>query len=161
MNTEFIKTYHLIKNDILRLAFSYTRNISDAEDITQEVFTKLYENFNDFEDIEYIKKWCIKVTINKCKNLFLSSWNKKVSFFTDNNENKIPDIDNITKENTEVLDTLLNMPKKYRIVLVLYYYEEYKIKEISEILKISESTIQTRLQRGREQLKKLLMGVKK
>ncbi len=160
MKTDFTKIYHLIKNDILRLAFSYTRNISDAEDISQEVFTKLYENFNDFEDTEYIKKWCIKVTVNKCKNLFLSSWNKKVLFFTDNNENKIPDINN-SKENNEVLNILLKMPKKYRIVLVLYYYEEYKIKEISEILKISESTIQTRLQRGREQLKKLLMGVRK
>lgn len=161
MKTDFIKTYHLIKNDILRLAFSYTRNISDAEDITQEVFTKLYENFNDFENIEYIKKWCIKVTVNKCKNLFLSSWNKKVTFFTDNNENKIPDTSNNLKEDNEVLDILLKMPKKYRIVLVLYYYEEYKIKEISEFLKISESTIQTRLQRGREQLKKLLMEVRK
>ncbi len=161
MKTDFTKIYHLIKNDILRLAFSYTKNISDAEDISQEVFTKLYENFNDFEDTEYIKKWCIKVTVNKCKNLFLSSWNKKVLFFTDNNENKIPDINSNSKEDNEVLNILLKMSKKYRIVLVLYYYEEYKIKEISEILKINESTIQTRLQRGREQLKKLLMGVRK
>ena len=54
MDNEFIRIYHVYKNDILRLAFSYTKNLSDAEDITQEVFIKLYDDFNKFSDEEYI-----------------------------------------------------------------------------------------------------------
>ena len=74
MDIEFQRIYNLIKNDIIRLAYAYTKNISDSEDITQEVFIKLYENMNKFinETDENVKKWCIKVTVNKCKNLFIS-----------------------------------------------------------------------------------------
>ncbi len=154
MDTQFIEIYNLLKNDILRLAFSFTRNLSDAEDVTQEVFIKLYDNFSKFNDIEHIKKWCIKVTINKCKNLFLSAWKKKISFLTAKEENQV--YQNPIEDSNNILDALLRLPKKYRILIVLYYYEGFKVKEISTILNTNESTIRTRLQRAKNQLKNIL-----
>lgn len=154
MDTEFIKIYHLLKNDILRIAYSYTKDLTESEDITQEVFVKLYEHFADFNDDEHIKRWCIKVTINKCKNLFLSSWKKKITFLAEGEENKIPQKEN-NKENN-LLESLMKLPQKYRILILLHYYEEYKIKDIANILNIKESTVQTRMQRARNQLEKIL-----
>ena len=80
MDTRFKEIYHTIKNDILRLAYSYTYDLADAEDIVQEVFIKLYENLPKLTDDEYLKKWCMRVTINKCKNFFLSSWKKNKDY---------------------------------------------------------------------------------
>ena len=143
-----------MKNDILRLAYSYTHDLADAEDIVQEVFIKLYENLPKLTDDEYLKKWCMRVTINKCKNLFLSSWKKKIRIITEKDENKI--YENSSDTTDEVLNALFSLPKNYRVLIVLYYYEGYKIKEISKILKVNESTIKTRLQRARERLEKIL-----
>ena len=154
MNTDFIKIYHLLKNDILRLAFSYTKNISDAEDITQEVFIKLYENFSKFKTEEHLKKWCIKVTINKCKNLFLSSWKKKICYLNEKNENK--NYTNFPVKKDEVLNAILELPPKYRIIIILYYYNGYKIHEIAELLKMKETTIKTRLKRAKSKLEQVL-----
>ena len=154
MDTRFKEIYHTMKNDILRLAYSYTHDLADAEDIVQDVFIKLYENLPKLTDDEYLKKWCMRVTINKCKNLFLSSWKKKIRIITEKDENKI--YENNSDTTDEVLNALFSLPKNYRVLIVLYYYEGYKIKEISKILKVNESTIKTRLQRARERLEKIL-----
>lgn len=155
MDIEFQRIYNLIKNDIIRLAYAYTKNISDSEDITQEVFIKLYENMNKFinETDENVKKWCIKVTVNKCKNLFISSWKKKVRLLFEFNDNKLS---NNRQINEDLNDFLFRLPDKYRIVLVLYFYEGYKIQEIATILNKKESTIKQHLKRGKEQLEKIL-----
>lgn len=154
MDEEYIRLFNLFKNDMYRLAFSYTKNYSDSDDIVQSVFIKLYKNFNKFDDDTSIKKWLTKVTINECKNLFLSAWKKKVFPITDNEEN----ITTYKKQSTSYIDSLFQLPKKYRIVLFLFYYEDYKIKEISEILNLNESTVKTRLSRARSLLKEVLKG---
>lgn len=156
MDIQFQRIYDLIKNDVIRLAYAYTKNLPDSEDITQEVFIKLYENMNKFinETDENVKKWCIKVTVNKCKNLYVSSWKKKIRLFFEFNDNKFS---NNRQINEDLNDYLFRLPDKYRIVLVLYFYEGYKIQEIATILNLNESTIKQQLKRGKEQLEKLLM----
>ena len=154
MDKEFIDIFNNYKNDIYRLVYSYTKNTYDADDITQNVFIKLYNNFNQFKDEVHIKKWLITVAINESKNLFLSAWKKKIYPMTKSIENSLA----TNLENDEVLDTVLSLPKKYRIVIHLYYYEGYKVGEIANILKEKETTIQTRLSRAREKLKEILKG---
>ena len=152
MDDKFVKVFNLYKNDIYRLSYSYTKNISDSDDIVQNVFIKLYKKQELLtKKEEEIKKWLIRITINESKTILLSSWKKKITSLTDKEENIKSEI-----TSNEILDAVLQLPKKYRIVTFLYYYENYKIKEISEILKISETNIQTRLQRARKQLKEIL-----
>lgn len=154
MDKEFVEIFKLFKNDVFRLAFSYTKNIADTEDITQEVFVKLYNNFYLFKNEKYLKKWLMRVTINQCKTLFLSAWKRKILPMTDQEENTFYETSEI--ENNEILDSILKLPKKYRLVIHLYYYEDYKISEIAGILNIKETTIQTQLSRARSLLKDLL-----
>ena len=154
MDEEYTRIFNLFKNDVYRLAFSYTKNYLESDDIVQSVFIKLYKNFDKFEDDICIKKWLIKVTINECKTLFLSAWKRKIFSITDKEENVAID----KQKDSNLIDSLFQLPKKYRIVLFLFYYEDYKIKEIAEILNIKESTIKTRLSRGRTLLKDVLKG---
>lgn len=154
MNEEYIRIFNLFKNDVYRLAFSYTKNYFETDDIVQSVFIKLYKNFDKFEDDICIKKWLTRVTINECKTLFLSAWKRKIFPITDKEENVAID----KPKDTNLIDSLFQLPKKYRMVLFLFYYEDYKIKEIAEILNVKESTIKTRLSRGRSLLKDVLKG---
>ena len=134
---------------VSKTAFSYLKNVTDSEDITQEVFLTLMEHEGEFENDEHLKAWLIRVTINKCKNYLKSSWFKSRNPI-------LGDIAYLPKEESEVLSAVLSLKVRYRIPIHLYYYEGYSIKEISNILEIPESTVGTRLARARKILKKSL-----
>lgn len=153
MDDKFLKIFNMYKNDVYRFAYSYTKNLSDADDVTQNVFIKLYKNSNVLmQDDINIKKWLIKVTLNECKTLFLSFWQKKITSISEKEENTLYKCE----ADDEMLDIILKLPKKWRIVIFLYYYDGYKINEIAEMLLMSETNIQTILYRARNQLKEIL-----
>lgn len=154
INKKFLDLYNLYSNDVLRLAFSFTKNIFEAEDIVQSVFIKLYQELKKDYDKDIVKKWLLKVTANECKNSFKIAWRKKVVLQDEVLQNEV-DLRE-TLKNDEVSEALLKLPVKYRNIIYLYYYEGYKIDEISEILNLKSSNIKTLLSRGREKMKKLL-----
>ena len=153
MDDKFIRIFNLYKNDIFRLAYSYTKNISDSDDVTQNTFIKLYNHNEILDNVDQnIKKWLVRITINECKNFLLSSWKKRIIAFTEKEENTI----SIKLPNDDLLEAILELPKKYRTIIFLYYYENYRIKEIAEILNISVTNVQTILSRARKKLKEFL-----
>ena len=153
MDDNFIRIFNLYKNDVYRLVYSYTKNVFDSNDITQNVFIKLYKHSEILEGNDLnIKKWLIKVASNECKSLLLSTWKRKIFSFTEKEENILSE----DFPNNDILEAIFQLPKKYRIIIFLYYYENYKIKEISEILNISITNIQTILSRARKELKEIL-----
>lgn len=132
---------------VYRLAFSRTKNTYDAQDITQDVFIKLVNYKKDFECEQHLKAWLIKVTINSSKNLLTSAWFKKTISLEDN-------LVTYLKEESEVYKYVLDLPKKYRTVIHLFYYEGLKTYEIASILEVKETTIRSQLSRAREMLKR-------
>ncbi|ROR28477.1 RNA polymerase sigma-70 factor (ECF subfamily) [Mobilisporobacter senegalensis] len=136
---------------LIKLAFTYVKNISDAEDIVQDIFVSLMKRGKGFDNEEHERAWLIRVTINKCKNHLKSSWNRL----------KVPLEENISyqqEEQSEVLSVVLDLPDKYRTVIHLYYYENYSINEIAELMTRRPATIGTWLSRGRNLLKSKLEG---
>lgn len=150
MDKKFVKYYNLYKDDILRLALSYTKRINDAEDIMQNVFVKLYKNMDNINE-DKVKKWCVKVTVNECRDFFKSFWIKNIFIKDEILSNMCSD-----EKVVNLKDELFNLPTKYRIVIYLFYYEGYKINEITDILNVNSSTIQSRLTRGKQKLKEFL-----
>lgn len=147
----FIEIFEKYYNDVYRLAYSYALNVQDAEDISQRTFIKLYTHIDKFNSVDdYVKKWLFKVAINDTKNMLSSSWRMK-NILTDELEktNRVE----LDMSSRDLLTSLNNISKKYRIPLYLYYYEGYSIAEISSIMKTNESTIKSRLARGRKKLK--------
>lgn len=136
---------------VYRLALTRTKSKENSEDVYQEVFLRLSKKLPDFENEEHEKAWLIKVTINCSKNLLSS---KFLKYSTEMNE----DITFETKERHDIYYAVQELPLKYRTIIHLYYYENYKINEISKILKINENTIKSRLSRAREKLKQKVEG---
>ena len=65
---------------VLRIAVNYCKELSDAEDMVQDVFLKLYETKTDFADDEHVKRWLIRVTVNTCKNHLASTWQRRLCY---------------------------------------------------------------------------------
>lgn len=134
---------------IIRIAYHNLRNQADAEDVAQEVFLKLMRE-EEFEDEGHRKAWLIRVTINLCKDVNKQAWNRKTEGL---NETWEP----FSNEQQRVLEELWELPKNYRNVVYLYYYEELTVPEIAKILKKKENTVSSWLTRARKKLKTILL----
>lgn len=141
-----IKIY---SNTVYRLAFSQTRNKSDADDIFQEVFLRYLKKKPEFETEDHRKAWLIRVTINCCKKMWAATWRKRTEELDDS-------IIFEEKEDKNLDYELKKLPIKYRVVIHLFYYEDLSIEEISKVLKRKPSTIRTQLTRARRKLKGIL-----
>ncbi len=136
---------------VYRLALNQMKDKELAEDVTQDVFLKFINIDKDFESEEHVKAWLIRVTVNACKNVFNASWYKKSAPLEE-------DIPYEEKEVSDLYNHVLKLPKKYKAVIHLFYYEDMSITSIAECLGEKESTIKSQLKRAREILKKTLKG---
>ena len=123
---------------VYRLALTRCTNYDMAEDVFQDVFLKISEKQPKFKDQEHEKAWIIRVTINMTKNMNKSAWNRKIVELDEN----IASDNNYADENN-VFDEVMRLPQDYRTVIYLFYYEGYKVNEISKMLETSEGTIKT------------------
>lgn len=156
-------------DDVLRVAYLYVKDKHKAEDIFQEVFIKVFKKYDTFKGNSSEKTWIMKIAVNVCKDYFKSFWIKRVFLNSDREEDRETYAeeykdesleDGIIKsmESKELLNEVMNLPIKYKEVIILYYYQQFSSKEISEMLKLPEGTIRTRLFRARELLKKNVTG---
>lgn len=150
--TEYERIVRVYTDTVYRVALSYTKRAEDAEDVTQTVFLKLFTKEVVFRDEDHIRKWLIRVAVNESKNLWMSFWQRNVHGFSGEQEEPVFS----TEEKSDLYDAVMYIPKKYRIVIHLFYYEGYSAKEIAGILHIGEAAVRTRLVRGRKHLKERL-----
>ena len=140
---------------IARTCYIYLKDWALAEDAVQEVFIKAYKHMSEFRKESSEKTWLTSIAINICKNYVRTSWFRKVQIGIEKIEayNTLEDelLNQINQ--SELLKQVMDLPIKYREVILLYYYQDFKINEIAEILGISESSIKMRLNRGRKKLK--------
>mgnify|MGYP002678444986 FL=1 len=151
--TEFREFYDRQVKRVYRLAMVLMGNISDAEDVTQTVFLKAWEKKPDFRDSDHEIAWILTTTRNQCKDIHKSFYRRKR---TDLENAPEPQVTLETQMDSEIWEALQSLTEKYRMVLYLYYYEGYSVRELSVILGRRESTLQTQLATGRKQIKSLL-----
>ncbi|WP_339213634.1 sigma-70 family RNA polymerase sigma factor [Solibacillus sp. FSL W8-0372] len=157
---QFVRTHG---EELLRLSYTYVKNKEMAEDIVQDVLLKAYEQQDKFRGDASYRTYLYRMTINRSYD-YLRSWSYKNTVLT----NKIQEIFQVTKsteqqvfeqnDNRLLGNAVLDLPVKYREIIILFYYKELKIDEIAELLSISDNTVKTRLKRGREKLRKQLEG---
>ena len=146
---EYENTVNKYADMVFRIALNECKNREDAEDVVQNTFLKLLQNKKAFASEKHQKHWLIRVTVNECHSLFTSPWRQKAQALMAQQN----------PEHSDLFYAVMELPAKYRNIVYLYYYEEYSIREISEILKMKESTLQTRLMRARKMLKDKMKGV--
>nr|WP_231688042.1 sigma-70 family RNA polymerase sigma factor [Bacillus sp. FJAT-18017] len=146
-------------DDILHLVYTYVKNRTTAEDLTQEIFLKCYEKLNQFNQQSSIKTWVYRIASNHCKD-YLRSWHYRKITLSDKIWEYIPSKSKQVEEeviaNSEediLTNAVMNLPLKYREVVFLHYYEELSLAEISKITTVNLNTIKTRLKRAKEILK--------
>ena len=154
----FDQLYELYATDVLRVSYYYLGNREMAEDVTQDVFVKLIMN-KPFLEQGREKAWLLKVALNRCRDLWRSSWIKKVVLghpgfecFPAPNE-----IGQITDRHS-LAEAVGLLKPEFKEVVLLFYYQGFTVTEISEMLQIAEGTVSSRLSRAREKLQKELKG---
>ena len=133
-------------------AFSICRNREDADDTMQDTFLKYYTLNEEYIDESHLKAWLIRVAINRAKDLSGAFWRRnRVSW-----EEYMDELEFQEPEDRSLFEAVMRLPGKYRIVIHLFYYEEYSIDEISATLHRSQGTVKSQLSRGRKLLKTML-----
>ena len=150
-NEQFTDLVNKYIDTVFRVAFSYTKSSSDAEDITQDVFLALLRETKSFASDEHLKRWLIRVTVNQCRKWFRSAKRIVGSY-----EEYASAVSFESQRHSDLFYAVMDLPTKYRIPILLYYYEEYSTEEIAAIMKIPKGTVCTNLKRGRDMLKKSL-----
>lgn len=146
---ELFETY---RDSLYILAFNVCKNAEDAKDVVQDTFMQYYTVKKEFENEQHIRAWLIRVTVNKAKNVNRTFWRRnKVSI-----EEYMASLEFDTPESEELFETVMQLPDKYRVVVHLFYYEDYSVHEIAEILNLSESNVKVRLSRARSLLREKL-----
>jgi len=154
MNSTSLYAFEKYGDMVFRAVFNSLGNYTEAEDITQEVFLKLHQNPQSFNDENHMKAWLLRVAFNKCRDLKKS--------FRFRRQCSLDDVDEglmsvgFTYDEKSLLSEISSLPEKYSSVIYLYYYEKYSVKEIAEILKKNENTISSLLRRARLKLKDIL-----
>ncbi len=146
-NHAFMLLMESQKLTMYKVARSYLKSDDDVADAIQETILTCYEKLDTLENEQYFKTWLIRILINKCIDI-LNTGRRECP------TEPLPEQGGtcVSLENYEFYELLKSLDEKYRIILVLYYVEGFKIKEIAQILDLEENTVKTRLSRGRKQL---------
>lgn len=147
---KYIKRY---ETDMFRFAKSLVGNQADGEDAMQESILKAYEKIDTLRSRRKFKAWIFQILANECYKILRNQKKQEITDPFQFPETKSVRIEN---EDGEILSYILKMQKQYQEVLILYYYDEFSIKEIADILDIPQGTVKSRLARGRKQLRDLL-----
>lgn len=150
----FIKIINEYIQDMYKVAKTRLNSDDDIGDAIQETILSAYKNICVLKEASYFKTWLIRILINKCNDIIAR--NKKIvyvdDYYDDSNSINLSAYKNV-EDNLVFTETLKTLNEAYRIVVILYYVNEFNIREISEILNEKEGTIKSRLSRARQQLR--------
>ena len=132
---------------LMRIAYRYTRSTAESEDIMQDTFLALMDK-RTFSSVEHIKRWLIRVVINKSKNHLKSAARKTLPL----DETAV----SFSPQEREVISELDKLGPTDRNIIYLHYYEGYSLKEIGKILRLTQNAVYIRVTRARKKLKNLM-----
>ena len=154
----FDELYQNYATDVLRVAYYYLGNREMAEDVTQDVFVKLIANSPSLEAGRE-KAWLLKVALNRCRDLWRSSWIKKVVLGHPGFECfPAPDMIGRLADQQTLSEAVSRLKPEFKEVVLLFYYQGFSVAEIADMLGIAEGTVSSRLSRAREKLQNELKG---
>ena len=148
---EFQKAAERYLDMVYRIALNDCRNPQDAEDAAQEAMLRLWRAEVSFDGEDHLRYWLTRVTINVCRDMNRSPWRTRTVALE-----HCPEPSFTEPGQSTLYEAVRGLPAKYLLPLYLYYYEGYSVAEIGELMELKVSTVQTRLARGREKLRRAL-----
>ena len=150
-NEAFAQAAEKYMDTVYRVAYSSLKNADDANDVTQDVLLDLYRVNKAFESEEHLKSWLIRATLNRCKMLFRSPWRRQ-----DDTDDYAATLCFEDGDYLDLFRAVMALEQKYRVPLLLFYYEGYSTREVAALLLLPEKTVSTRLFRAKAKLRKFL-----
>jgi len=155
--TEFQKLYEQTSKFVYNVIYKMITDSKEAEDLTHDVYVKIYEKRQSLKHVEYIKAWVYRLAINHTKNsLKRKTWlinnKKEVEMFYKQQRS-----DQTAEKATEMQLLLAKIAMKYRLPIILKDIEDCSYEEIASMLNVPIGTVRSRLNRGRAQLKALYL----
>ncbi len=141
------------QNKLYKLAYSYSNNQDSALDILQEAITKALENINKLKNPEYVTTWFYRILINESL-LYIRKNKKTIQYTLIDEEKAFENYEDILIENLDIYHLIQNLKPKIKTVIMLRYFENFKIEEIAQILNVNTNTVKSRLYKGLRELKK-------
>lgn len=138
------------KDGMYRLAFSILRNDADAQDAVSEAIVLAFEKSHQLRKTSSAKSWLMQILVNSSKKIALQS-NKYVLL-----ENEIQYEQAEEFKDDDMWETVMELDEEFREVVVLYYYEQFSVREIGKMLRVPEGTVKSRLARAREKLLRII-----
>ena len=138
------------KNGMYRLAFSILRNDADAQDAVSEAIVLAFEKCHQLRKRSSAKSWLMQILVNSSKKIAVQS-NKYVLL-----ENEIQYEQAEEFKDDDMWETVMELDEEFREVVVLYYYEQFSVREIGKMLRVPEGTVKSRLARAREKLLRII-----
>lgn len=151
----WIRTY---EKDLLRLCCVYLKDVSLAEDAVQETFLKAYKSLDSFRFESGERTWLVRIAINVCRDMCRSAWFRMLKNAVELDKYQIPQREGNHEIRSVLVADILNLPRVYREVVLLYYYEGFNKTEIAQTLHVSNPTVQRRLNKAYRLLKNVLKG---
>ena len=142
--------YDKYANDLYRVSLVYLKKREDAEEAVTDAFIRLMEYRPAFKNDTHEKAWLMKTAVNICKNMRRSAWAKNVT-----SDDEVLSYMSAPEE-VSIMEDVLSLPPKYRVIIYMHYYHGYKAAEIAQMLDMSVNTVLSRLSRGRRKLKDIL-----
>ncbi len=159
MNIQNIQKIEQYAEKIYKYALMMLKNKEDAEDVMQETLYQYLSAKKEFINEKAESAWLYTVAINLCRNLRKNSWYKKRINLSEEDFRNLPDDKEVSiNDHAELVEIIRKLPLKYSEVIVLYYYDEFSVPEISRLLGKNENTIYSLLSRGRKKLSEKLKG---
>lgn len=154
----FTQLVYEFRQELYKIARCRLSCEDDIDDAIQETMIEAFKNIKKLHKKEAFKKWIIKILVNKCNYIYKKNKTRNISFDKINPEEVCLQNERYnTLEEFDFYSMLLGLNYDERIIITLFYLEEYSLKEISKILKTNENTVKTRLQRGRNKIKQKYM----
>lgn len=162
MNKETFARLVIDSTDSLyRVSKSILRNDSDCEDAVGEAITIAFQKLPSLKKDEYAKTWLTRILIHECYHILRQQ--SRITLVPDDSEavwtygesrgsKCYMDVESYS----DLYEAMEQLKENQRLVITLFYYEGYSIKEIAEILRITQGTVKSRLGRARNQLKSFL-----
>lgn len=149
---EFAQQVTSMTQTLYRVCYAQLRQPCDREDAVQEALRKCWQKRGQLRDTRYLQTWVIRVLINECHNIQRRAARIRPS-------DTLPEraVTPQPMGSTRLHDALLALDEKLRMPIVLYYMEGYSVADVSGMLRVPQGTVKSRLRRGREELKNLLM----
>ena len=157
----FTDLIHSIENDLYRIAKTRLDNDDDICDAIQETMINAYKHLKKLKDNSHFKSWIIKILINECNKIYKTKKRKEKLFKKITKEENIQPID----ESVNLVDSKINfellvekLPYEEKLLVTLFYYNQYSCTEISEIVGMNINTVKSKLKRSKEKVKKYYEG---